>query len=40
MLREGRYTSGQVDGAWTREMIREFNKWQENHGQKMRMTEN
>jgi regulator of RNase E activity RraA len=40
MLREGRYTSGQVDGAWTREMIREFNKWQENHGQKMRMPEN
>ena len=39
MLREGRYTSGQVDGAWTRQMIQEFDKWQEQNGHKMRMAE-
>ncbi len=37
MLREGRYTPGQVDGQWTDEMIDEFNKWAEKRGYKVRM---
>ncbi len=39
MLREGRYTPGQVDGKWTRTMIDEFNKWAEQKGAKQRMKE-
>lgn len=39
MLREGKYTSGQVDGEWTHQMIREFNKFQEKNGQKRRLPE-
>lgn len=27
MLREGKYTPGQVDTKWTPEMIKEFNTW-------------
>ncbi len=27
MLREKKYTAGQIDGRWTPEMIEEFNKW-------------
>ena len=27
MLREGKYTPGQIDGRWTPAMIEEFNKW-------------
>ena len=37
MLREGRYTPGQVDGQWTDEMIEEFNRWAEKKGYKVRM---
>jgi regulator of RNase E activity RraA len=39
MLQLGKYTSGQVDGAWTRQMIQEFNSWQEQNGQEMRLPE-
>lgn len=37
MLREQKYTPGQVDAQWTPEMIDEFNKWAESKGSKMRM---
>jgi regulator of RNase E activity RraA len=37
MLREGRYTPGQVDGRWTKDMIEEFNRWAEQQGVKVRM---
>jgi 4-hydroxy-4-methyl-2-oxoglutarate aldolase len=37
MLREGRYTPGQIDSKWTVPMIREFNKWLEQKGSKLRM---
>src|SRR5437773_7465913 len=38
MLREGKYTPGQIDGAWTPAMKEEFNRWaeQEKHS-KMRL---
>lgn len=39
MLRDGRYTSGQIDGEWNRQMIREFNNWMQGKGQKFRMKE-
>jgi 4-hydroxy-4-methyl-2-oxoglutarate aldolase len=39
MLREGKYTPGQIDGEWTKPMIREFNKWLEQKGSKLRMPE-
>jgi len=28
-IREGKYTSGQVDGSWTEEMHRDFKEWME-----------
>jgi 4-hydroxy-4-methyl-2-oxoglutarate aldolase len=37
MLREGKYSPGQIDGRWTKEMIEEFNRWVEKRGSKMRM---
>jgi len=37
MLREGKYTPGQIDAPWTREMIRQFNTWLERKGSKLRM---
>ncbi len=37
MLREGKYTPGQVDSRWTKEMIEEFNRWAEKQGAKVRM---
>jgi regulator of RNase E activity RraA len=37
MLREGRYSSAQVDGRWTKEMIGEFNRWAQARGAKVRM---
>lgn len=37
MLREGKYTPGQIDGAWTRDMIEEFNRWAAQRGSKLRM---
>jgi 4-hydroxy-4-methyl-2-oxoglutarate aldolase len=39
MLREGRYTPGQIDSKWTVPMIQEFNKWLEQKGSKLRMPE-
>jgi 4-hydroxy-4-methyl-2-oxoglutarate aldolase len=37
MLREGKYTPGQIDGKWTKEMIDQFNAWLEKKGSKLRM---
>jgi regulator of RNase E activity RraA len=39
MLREGRYTPGQIDAQWTKEMIEQFNAWLEKKGSKLRMPE-
>jgi regulator of RNase E activity RraA len=39
MLREGKYTPGQIDTRWTPEMIEEFNHWAEQQGLKARMRE-
>lgn len=40
MLREGKYTPGQIDSKWTPEMVRAFNKWAEQKGSKLRLPEN
>jgi 4-hydroxy-4-methyl-2-oxoglutarate aldolase len=37
MLREGKYTPGQIDAKWTKRMVGEFNAWLENKGSKRRM---
>jgi 4-hydroxy-4-methyl-2-oxoglutarate aldolase len=37
MLREGKYTPGQIDNKWTKEMIEQFNSWLEKKGSKLRM---
>jgi 4-hydroxy-4-methyl-2-oxoglutarate aldolase len=37
MLREQKYTPGEIDTQWTPAMIAEFNKWAEAQGSKMRM---
>ena len=37
MLREGKYTPGQIDARWTPQMIAEFNAWLEKKGSKLRM---
>lgn len=37
MLRDGKYTPGQIDGKWTPKMIEEFNAWLEKKGSKRRM---
>jgi 4-hydroxy-4-methyl-2-oxoglutarate aldolase len=39
MLREGKYTPGQIDGRWTKQMIEEFNRWAERQGAKVRLGE-
>jgi 4-hydroxy-4-methyl-2-oxoglutarate aldolase len=39
MLRQGKYTPGQIDGKWTKEMIRAFNAWVARKGSKLRMPE-
>ncbi|MFZ0963700.1 MAG: RraA family protein [Terriglobia bacterium] len=39
MLREGKYTPGEIDQKWTKPMIQEFNEWLEQKGLKMRMPE-
>ncbi|HEV2492861.1 MAG TPA: RraA family protein [Terriglobia bacterium] len=39
MLREGKYTPGEIDGKWTKAMIEEFNRWVEQKGSKQRMKE-
>jgi len=40
MLREGKYTPGQIDGKWTPKMREEFNAWLEKKGSKLRMPAN
>jgi 4-hydroxy-4-methyl-2-oxoglutarate aldolase len=37
MLREGRYTPGQIDAKWTPKMVEEFNSWLEKKGSKLRL---
>ena len=37
MLREGKYTPGQIDAKWTPKMIEEFNAWLEKKGSKLRL---
>jgi 4-hydroxy-4-methyl-2-oxoglutarate aldolase len=37
MLRQGKYTPGQIDGRWTRTMIEQFNHWLQQKGSKLRM---
>jgi regulator of RNase E activity RraA len=37
MLREGKYTPGQIDAKWTRTMVEEFNAWAAQRGSKLRM---
>jgi regulator of RNase E activity RraA len=39
MLREGKYTPGQIDAQWTSEMIKQFNTWLEKKGSMLRMPE-
>src|SRR5579863_3396735 len=39
MLREGKYTPGEIDRKWTKPMIEEFNRWLEQKGSKRRMKE-
>lgn len=39
MLREQKYTPGEIDGRWTNQMIEEFNKWAASQGSKQRMKE-
>jgi len=39
MLREGRYTPGQIDRQWTKSMREEFNQWLEQKGSKLHMPE-
>lgn len=37
MLREQKYTPGQIDAQWSPQMVDEFNKWAASKGSKMRM---
>jgi len=37
MLREGKYTPGQIDAQWTPNMIEDFNAWLQKKGSKLRM---
>lgn len=37
MLREGKYTPGQIDGGWSKEMKEEFNRWAAQRGSKLRL---
>jgi regulator of RNase E activity RraA len=39
MLREGKYTPGQIDATWTPAMIEQFNDWLKEKGSKLRMPE-
>ncbi len=39
MLREQKYTPGQIDGRWTNQMIEEFNSWAASQGSKQRLKE-
>jgi regulator of RNase E activity RraA len=37
MIREGKYSPGQIDAGWTKEMKEEFNRWAEQQGSKLRL---
>ena len=37
MLREGKYTPGQIDAKWTPQMVEEFNAWLQAKGSKLHM---
>lgn len=37
MLREQKYTPGQIDTRWTNDMIEEFNRWAASKGSKLRL---
>jgi len=39
MLREGKYTPGEIDRKWSKPMIQEFNKWLEQKGLNLHMPE-
>jgi 4-hydroxy-4-methyl-2-oxoglutarate aldolase len=39
MLREGKYTPGQIDSRWTPEMVQAFNQWAAQKGSKLRLPE-
>jgi hypothetical protein len=39
MLREGKFTPGQIDSKWTPDMIQTFNKWAETKGSRLRLPE-
>ncbi|MGH9395602.1 MAG: RraA family protein [Terriglobia bacterium] len=39
MLREQKYTPGEIDGRWTNSMIEEFNRWAASQGSKQQMKE-
>lgn len=39
MLREGKYTPGQIDSKWTPEMVQAFNQWAAQKGSKLRLPE-
>ena len=39
MLRQQKYTPGEIDGQWTHQMIEEFNQWAASKGSKQRMKE-
>jgi 4-hydroxy-4-methyl-2-oxoglutarate aldolase len=37
MLRQGKYTPGQIDARWTKSMVEEFNRWAAQKGSKLQM---
>jgi hypothetical protein len=39
MLREGKYTPGQIDSKWTKEMVQAFNQWAQSKASKLRLLE-
>jgi 4-hydroxy-4-methyl-2-oxoglutarate aldolase len=39
MLREGKYTPGEIDARWTKKMIDDFNAWLKQKGSNLRMHE-
>ena len=40
MLREGKFTPGEIDGKWPDSLVNEFNKWLESKGTTVRYTTN
>lgn len=39
MLRQGKYTPGQIDAKWTKQMVGEFNAWLQTKGSRLRLPE-